>query len=110
MPTMIGTNLPNPQLTVTAGDGITFLGTFLNSSGVPTDPSTVTLYYGNLGEQPIEVPQGSLTHVDAGEWQYEADTTSFGGTDLVFMMVGTGAVPKILIGVAIVENAPFGFH
>jgi hypothetical protein len=73
----------------TAGDLVTVMGSFYNTVGVLTAPTTVTLKYSPAGSTTVttETP----TEVSTGIYTYNIDTTGMGPVQVIYEFIGTGA-------------------
>ncbi len=94
--------------TWTAGSLVTSTATFtLTSTGVATDPSTITLkYLAGSGSVITKVyPDAFITKVSAGVYSAELDTTALPGTWVV-EWIGTGTVQAIASATWTITAAP----
>lgn len=94
--------------TWTAGSLVSSTATFtLTSTGLATDPSTITLKYlpGSGSAVTIVYPAAGITRVSAGVYQASLDTTGKPGTWTV-EWIGTGAVQAIATDTWTITAAP----
>jgi hypothetical protein len=85
-----------------SGSLVTSTATFLDDTGSPADPSTITLKYKTgTGDTVTAVyPDSPVTKVSTGVYQAELDTTGFDGPNLQLWTVewiGTGSVQAIAV-------------
>jgi hypothetical protein len=81
---------------------VTVTATFLDDTGSPADPTTITLKYkaGTADTVTVVYPDSPLTRLSEGVYQAELDTTGFDGPGLqqwTVQFTGTGTVQAIAV-------------
>lgn len=85
-----------------SGSLVTSTATFLDDTGTPADPDTITLKYkaGTAGTVTAVYPDDPVTRVSEGIYQAELDSTGFTGPGLqqwTVEWIGTGTVQAIAV-------------